>query len=399
MTHDGCASHNPSFSRRSLTIHRAAKVEQLAPWLTQWERLTSRSRRYVPSTDDLSAVLEDCGKQLLICVAGHRDNPDAMIIFVIGSHTQRLSIGERKLLDIDLQAIRLLGCTPSLDQIDLVEWRTILCQASRAVPHDAIDLGEVAIGSSLERAFNGISWPALRLGSWGRVARHWTIDLPPTFDAYLGMLRSTTRKSIRYYLRRLAQSPDLCVHTISTPQQIDPFLSQGEAISRRTYQWDVGQRLENDPPTRARYHAAAEAGRLRCYLLYQAGRPIAFARGTIGGCVYHYETPGFLPEQGKLSPGLTLLAYAVRDLIESKSCTVFDFGTGGDMTGYKARFGTVSVPSRHLTLFNAARAKGVKAWIAAISLIVVKVVADAILRNSGIRHSIKARLRRYRSSE
>jgi CelD/BcsL family acetyltransferase involved in cellulose biosynthesis len=395
MTHDHAASKNATSNPLDLAFHTIAAADQLAPWLADWERLTARARRYIPSADDLRLELSDARKQLLVAVIGPVAHPDAMVVFVIGPHCQRLSIGERNLADLQMQAIRLLGCAPSPDHIDVAQWRTVIDRAAQITVHDAIDLGEVAIGAPLDQAFAAMRWPYLRLGHRGKPSHHWTIELPLTFDAYLAELRSTTRKSIRYYQRRLAQSPDLWVETISTVEQIEPFLAHGEAISRRTFQWHVGQRLENDAPTRARYYAAAEAGRLRCYLLYLNDCPIAFARGFIGGCAYHYETPGFLVEHGKLSPGLTLLAYAIGDIIENKCCPVFDFGTGGDMTGYKERLGTVSVPSRDLTIFNGRRAKGLQGWLAGTSLTWVKTGANALFKNSRVKSWIKARLRKY----
>jgi len=121
--------------------------------------------------------------------------------------------------------------------------------------------------------------------------------------------------------------------------QVDVFLSAGEFISRKTYQWKIGQRLENDAVTRRRYVRAAESGTLRCYLLFLNHKPIAFLRGFIIDDTYRYETPGFDPEYSRLSPGTALLLFALDDLMRNTACRVFDFGEGGDAVGYKKQFG------------------------------------------------------------
>ena len=65
-------------------------------------------------------------------------------------------------------------------------------------------------------------------------------------------------------------------------------------------------------------------------------------RGRLAGGTYDFETAGFDPAFAKASPGAVLLLFAVRDLIEGGRCTTFDFGQGGDVVGYKARFGNES---------------------------------------------------------
>jgi Acetyltransferase (GNAT) domain len=90
------------------------------------------------------------------------------------------------------------------------------------------------------------------------------------------------------------------------------------------------------------YIHRATNGRLRCYIVYASGTPCAYLRGEFIDDTYYYETPGFDPQYSKLSPGLVLLVWAIRDLIEQTSCKNFDFGHGGDTWGYKSKFGNTS---------------------------------------------------------
>src|SRR5205814_9563948 len=140
----------------------------------------------------------------------------------------------------------------------------------------------------------------------------WLIDLLERFDNYIGSLRSKSRQIIRQSLRKFNAGEGCSFSVISEEHQIDEFLSIGEAISRNTYQWSVGQRLQNDSATRDEYVRLARSGKLRCYLLRIEGKPCAFARGSLVGGIYNYETPGFLTEYAKWSPGTVLLMLVIK---------------------------------------------------------------------------------------
>ena len=83
--------------------------------------------------------------------------------------------------------------------------------------------------------------------------------------------------------------------------------------------------------------------------------PCAFLRGVIHGDTYHYETPGFDPAYEQASPGTVLLLKAIEDLIANTDCKTFDFGRGGDKTGYKSMFGNCSYEAISLELFRKGR--------------------------------------------
>ena len=167
---------------------------------------------------------------------------------------------------------------------------------------------------------------------------HWLVKLPSSFEEYLKSLRSTTRKKLLQAIRTLQRHGRYQLQVVTDASHIEKFLKDGEGISRRTYQWDIGQRLQNDDQIRERYLKLTTEDRLRCYILYIDGVPCAFARGEISGALYHYETAGFDPSFKKLSPGTVLLMWIIRDLIENTACKTFDFGSGGEPTSYKARF-------------------------------------------------------------
>jgi len=179
---------------------------------------------------------------------------------------------------------------------------------------------------------------------------------------------------------------------------VDTFLRDSESISRLTYQWNVGDRLFNDEATRRLYIQRATSGHLRCYSLYASGKPCAFLRGEFVGGVYHYETPGYDPQYSKLSPGLVLLMWAIRDLIEETSCKIFDFGGGGDAVGYKAKFGNTGLNCDDVELGRWSRPYSVAIMAIQEGLNVAKNLANWILGESKIRQRIKHAIRKYGDS-
>ena len=196
-------------------------------------------------------------------------------------------------------------------------------------------------------------------------------------------------------MRKLEHELKWEFRSIYRPEQIEEFLRDGEAISRLTYQWNVGDRLCDDEPTRRLYARRARRGHLRCYIAYNSRRPCAFLRGEFLDGMYYYETPGFDPHYSKLSPGLVLLMWAIRDLIEHTSCKIFDFGSGGDATGYKSKFGNRSFECNDVELGRWSRPYSITIMVLQEGLNLFKNLASASLGEGKFRQYIKRRIRIY----
>jgi CelD/BcsL family acetyltransferase involved in cellulose biosynthesis len=137
----------------------------------------------------------------------------------------------------------------------------------------------------------------------------------------------------------------------------------------------------------------ARSGKLRCYLLHIEGVPCAFVRGTLVDGIYNYETPGYLPEYAKWSPGTVLLMLVIKDLIESAKCKIFDFGAGGDNVGYKSKFGNIAMPSETLLICHRKAMRPALIAIAQQTLIAVKNLADRNIGNGKLRRKIRSAMR------
>ena len=180
------------------------------------------------------------------------------------------------------------------------------------------------------------------------------------------------------------------------PDQVKEFLSIGQPISEQTYQWDLGVRLLNDRSTVNRYHLLARQGELCCYVMFADDTPVAFIRGQIINGIFHYGSPGFLTSYSRWSPGNVMLLMVIRDLIENTECRRFDFGMGGDFTGYKSMFGNRYYEAATVEIYPCRTIKsrllyyadwsfwGIKRFLRAVISPGTKTRVKKVLRKSGL---------------
>jgi hypothetical protein len=216
-----------------------------------------------------------------------------------------------------------------------------------------------------------------------------------TLLGHLASLIGGTRQSARRKMRKLEKDFEVRFQMIRDPADVGYFLEEAERISRRTYQWNVGQRLCNEPETLAHYMALAVQGRLRCYLLFLDGSARAFLRGTIQEGIYNYETPGFDPDFAKQSIGTVILLLSLQELIGNTACRVFDFGTGGGETGCKSTFGNRHVLCGSYCVLRANRPRGLLILVVDALLTRLRNLAAAVIPKGDFRNWVKRRLRQY----
>jgi hypothetical protein len=198
------------------------------------------------------------------------------------SVAHKLTVGERRIGQIRFTALRIVN--PWLAEgMQPVCIGSALQYALTSERVDAVAVQDVPDESIMQAALRFVKWPALHREMGRKRSLRWLIDLPDTFDQYLALLSSSTRQSVKRKLRALGKEFSVDITLVKDATEIDDFIAKGEAISRLTYQWHVGQRLVNDEATRSRYRQLAEQGRLRCYLMSLDGVPRAFLRGTLDG--------------------------------------------------------------------------------------------------------------------
>jgi Acetyltransferase (GNAT) domain len=360
-----------------------------------WREAQKSASFHCPSFNDLIAILGAPSDDLhRIGVLRNDAGKNLILPFVAQSLQHGFTIGERRLGHMRLKALRLInpwmanGHAPS----DIALLLTHVMQTEGV---NLLDLGEIPESSDLRAGLDHLSWPArnMRLGRKNTI--RWLIDLPGTFDEYLQSLPGKQRRNLNWKLRKVERDFECQVTTITAPADVPRFLEIGERISRKTYQWHVGQQLRNDEATRSRFVALAEQGRLRCYLLTLDGIPCAFERGFIEQDIFHSDTPGYDPEFARHSIGTVIFLNVLKDLIATSACRTFDFGTGGDETGFKSRFGNRQITCNSYYVVNAARPSAVLLLAGHRSLNSLKNMASSLIGQGALRAKIKRRLRKF----
>jgi hypothetical protein len=324
-----------------MEIRVHTNVSELAPIGPFWDRFLEREPNIIPPFSEWQPSLEKSGANFRVFTVHDAGETVGVACFIYTRGKKRFAVAERNLMVLPATTANLLGGAV-LGISDETVSRRILEMMLQANDFDLINVGEVEVGSPMHRAAESIRGGALV----GRVLRgnsiRWLIKLPPTFEEYCKSLGAQTRKKDVGKFKKAIQQPSFEVQVFHRPEQVEKFLADAEKISRMTYQWNFGQQLVNDAPTRQHFISQAEFGVMRCFLLYVDGEPRAFARGILSRGIFLWETSGYDPRYVKDSSGTSLMLWMIRDLIENTDCRVFDFGMGGNY-GYKARFGNVSL--------------------------------------------------------
>jgi len=306
-----------------------------------WERLAAGEPFSFPDFDECRVLTEGHPGDVLLIVGRSEGVVTTLACFYRVSTRKSFRVGERRLFSLPVSQVQLFGSSV-LGNLGGATFSRMLDMVCAAFRFHLLTLGEIKVQSTLFDAAAAVGDRFLLAETSRKRSLRWLIRVPRDFETYLMSLGAKSRQNIRRELRRVEQRSDSRFQCVTAEEEVEAFLVAAESISRRTYQWNVGQRVNNDAPTRRALGDRSRNETLRCYLLWLENRPCAFMRGKLVQGVYELETTGFDPEFGKASPGAVLLIWAIRDLIEHSNCSVFDFGTGGDDVGYKARFGNES---------------------------------------------------------
>jgi len=234
-------------------------------------------------------------------------------------------------------------------------------------------------------------YPGLVAGGRQDYRRHY-IDMGTSFTDYMARFSGKTRSTLRRKAKKLSEEAG--GYTITehrSAAEIETFLAAALPLSARTYQarlLDAG--LPDTPEARRAMLEAAEADRMRAFLLHAGGEAIAYLSLPVTGATLIYAHLGYDPARGRLSPGTVLQMDALERLYGEARYRWFDF-TEGD-GAHKTMFGTHSAACSSLvllepTLANRALLGARDAFDAGIS------GAKVLAERSGALNRIRALLR------
>lgn len=225
-----------------------------------------------------------------------------------------------------------------------------------------------------------------------RYRRHWT-DISGDFETYLATLSAKTRSGLRRKVRKFEEAAggrDFRVY--KTPAEMEVFHGLARKISEKSYQerlMDAG--LPTTPAFLDEMRALAAGDRVRGYLLFHQGTPIAYTYGPVEDGVVIYDHTGFDPALRALSPGTVLQFLILDDLFAEGRFLRFDFTEGEG--AHKALFGTDSLACMDLYVLR----PGLRTWSAVLIQTLIERGTErlaAVLERLGIKRHLKRLLRR-----
>ena len=182
-------------------------------------------------------------------------------------------------------------------------------------------------------------FPGFVAGGRQDYRRHY-IDMRQSFDDYIAQFSGKTRSTLRRKAKKLAEDAGgYAVSEYRTPAEIEAFLAAALPLSAKTYQARLlGAGLPEGPAARRAMLEAAEADRMRAFLLHAGGAAAAYLALPVMGATLVYAHLGYDPAFARLSPGTVLQMDALERLFAEQRYRWFDF-TEGD-GAHKELFGT-----------------------------------------------------------
>lgn len=168
------------------------------------------------------------------------------------------------------------------------------------------------------------------------------LDLPPTWEEYLGMLNKKQRHEVRRKLRRIREAGQVNYRTVEDsgdiPEAMEIFL---ELFRQSRKDKGAFMNTQRESFFRSLAKAMAQAQLLRLGILELESSPIAVVMCfDYNSRVYLYNS-GYDPQYGSLSAGLISKILSIKDSIE-RGRETFDFLKGSE--DYKYRLAAREIP-------------------------------------------------------
>ena len=170
--------------------------------------------------------------------------------------------------------------------------------------------------------------------------RHY-IDLSIGWESYQSQFSSKSRQTLRRKIRKFAEASNGRIdwRCYTRPEDLTEFYALAREVSKVTYQerlLDAG--LPDNPKFLQRACELAAAGRIRAYLLFLNGKPVAYLYCPVHHGALLYAYLGYTPDSAYLSPGTVLQWLVLESLFAEQRFQIFDFSPGDGV--HKAYFGS-----------------------------------------------------------
>ena len=171
--------------------------------------------------------------------------------------------------------------------------------------------------------------------------RRYYIDLAAGEAAWLAGLSGSARSGLKRKAKKLAvaNGGTLDIRRYHDAEAFADFHPRARAVSSTTYQEKLlGSGLPDDAVSVRHLASLAAEDRLRAWLLFLDGAPVAYLCCTADGESLCYTYVGHDPAHNDLSPGAVLQVEAMRELFAEGRFARFDFTEGEGQ--HKRQFAT-----------------------------------------------------------
>jgi CelD/BcsL family acetyltransferase involved in cellulose biosynthesis len=277
-----------------------------------------------------------------VIVLERGDHPVAMVVGRLETIRLEGRIGYRTVHSPRLRSITVVpggvagATTPEVSRALVEE----LLRELRSGVADVAILPGLRTDSELWRA--AAATPFLRHGHCAQTTDHWKLDLPGSFDEFMGSLSKNARGQMRTRANRLRRDfgESLSMRVLSAPEDADRVFEDVSGLAAMTYQHRLGVAFGADEERQRLVRLALARGWFRAYVLYVDERPIAFWQGYVYDRTFFIGSPGYDPEFFDYRPGSSLLVQVIEHLCADEGIDVLDYGSM--YADYKRRFGSSS---------------------------------------------------------
>jgi CelD/BcsL family acetyltransferase involved in cellulose biosynthesis len=334
----------------TVAVRVARTHEELDALGEVWLGLQPQSIDALP--DVFGAVLDgrDEVQAAHVVVAERAGTPVALAVGRIEDRTAEARFGYATLHRARLKTLTLVhgGVVGEAQDPEVIDaLAAALVAAVDAREADALFFHKLALDSPLHQAVLR-AVPPRRRQRFLAVDRHWTRELPDSYDTFLSSLKR--RKHLKYYMRRLDKEygDRVTLPRLHRPEQLETLLTDVEAVAHRTYQrgLDAGFHAKRD---REIVRTGLAAGRYNAWVLAIDGAPVAFEYGELHGGTYFLGGKGYVPEMADKSLGNYVALHVLAQLIGEGSAQRIDFGFGD--ADYKRSFGDGGWDEADLTVY------------------------------------------------
>ncbi|CAB1066004.1 hypothetical protein D1BOALGB6SA_10803 [Olavius sp. associated proteobacterium Delta 1] len=168
------------------------------------------------------------------------------------------------------------------------------------------------------------------------------LELPATWEDYLGMLKGKQRHEVKRKFRRLYEAADINFRVVESAEQaareLDTFFKLFKLSATEKDDFLTEQMKSY---FRSLAQAMADARMLKLFFLELNAEPVAASMCFDFNSTLHLYNSGFDPRFRSLSVGLICKVLSIKDAIE-KGCKKYNFLKGAET--YKYRLGGIEVP-------------------------------------------------------